>query len=61
MFYTIRGLLNIRGVSPEDTVYRDCKDEMLDFKIVSGDFYEIPNLEEGMLRFKNTANIRHDH
>ena len=58
MFYTIRGLLNIRGVSPEDTVYRDCKDEMLDFKIVSGDFYEIPNLEEGMLRFKNTANIR---
>lgn len=57
MFYTIRGLLNERGISVEDTLYRSCPREMLDFKIASGDFYEIPDLEQGILRFKNTANL----
>ena len=28
---------------------------MLDFKIASGDFYEIPDLDKGTLRFKNAA------
>ena len=57
MFYTIRGLLDARGVPVEDTVYSGCGDGMLDFRIASGDFYEIPDLKQGMLRFKNTANI----
>ncbi len=57
MFYTIRGLLDARGVSVEDTVYSGCSDGMLDFRIASGDFYEIPDREPKMLRFKNTANI----
>ena len=38
MFYTVRGLLEARGVSPEETVYHSCAEEMLDFKIASGDF-----------------------
>ena len=57
MFYTIRGLLNARGVPLENTVYSGCSDGMLDFRIASGEFYEIPDEEQGMLRFKNTANI----
>lgn len=57
MFYTIRGLLEERGVPLSETAYADCSDEMLDFRIASGDFYEIPNLDEGVLRFKNTANV----
>ena len=57
MFYTIRGLLEDRGVALSQTAYADCADEMLDFRIESGDFYEIPDLREGMLRYKNTANV----
>ena len=57
MFYTIRGLLSDRGIRVEDTQYRSCPKEMLDFKIASGDFYEIPDFEQGILRFKNTANL----
>ncbi|MBO7676539.1 MAG: hypothetical protein J6S49_03385 [Erysipelotrichaceae bacterium] len=30
---------------------------MLDFKIASGDFYEIPDLDKGTLRFKNAADL----
>lgn len=30
---------------------------MLDFKIASGDFYEIPDIEKGALRFKNAADL----
>lgn len=57
MFYTIRGLLEARGVPLIDTAYTDCVDEMLDFRIDSGDFYAIPDLDEGVLRYKNTANV----
>ncbi len=57
MFYTIRGLLEERGVPLAQTAYAACASEMLDFRIASGDFYEMPNLAEGVLRFKNTANI----
>ncbi len=57
MFYTIRGLLNARGIPLENTVYSGCSDGMLDFRIASGEFYEIPDEEQGVLRFKNTANI----
>ena len=57
MFYTVRGLLESRGVALEDTVYKDCNPRMLDFKIASGDFYEIPNEENGILRFKNSADL----
>ncbi|MBR5340561.1 MAG: hypothetical protein IK151_01400 [Erysipelotrichaceae bacterium] len=57
MFYTVRGLLENRGVALEDTVYKDCNPRMLDFKIASGDFYEIPNEENGILRFKNSADL----
>ncbi len=57
MFYTIRGLLNARGVPLENTKYSGCSDGMLDFRIASGEFYEIPDEEQGVLRFKNTANI----
>lgn len=57
MFYTIRGLLEKRGVPLDQTAYAACANEMLDFRIASGDFYEIPNLAEGVLRFKNTANV----
>ena len=45
MFYTVRGLLEARGVKLEDTVYRNCRQDMLDFKIASGDFYEIPDID----------------
>ena len=41
----------------EDTIYRICRDDMLDFKIASGDFYEIPDLDKGTLRFKNAADL----
>lgn len=57
MFYTVRGLLRARGVQPEETVYQSCAEEMLDFKIASGDFYEIPDLKKGELRFKKSANL----
>ena len=57
MFYTVRGLLKDRGVRLEDTVYRNCNEQMLDFKIASGDFYEIPDLSNGILRFKNAADL----
>ena len=57
MFYTVRGLLNSHGIQTEDTIYRFCTDEMLDFRIASGDFYEVPDLIQGILRFKNTANL----
>lgn len=57
MFYTVRKLLEDGGVPLSQTVYANCSDEMLDFRIASGDFYEIPNLDDGVLRFKNTANV----
>ena len=57
MFYTVRGLLEARGVKLEDTVYRNCRQDMLDFKIASGDFYEIPDIDKGILRFKNAADL----
>lgn len=57
MFYTVRELLEARGVSPEETVYHSCAEEMLDFKIASGDFYEIPDLQKGQLRFKRSADL----
>lgn len=58
MFYTIRGLLEDRGVPLSETVYANCADEMLDFRIASGDFYEVPDLKDGMLRFKNKGLLR---
>lgn len=57
MFYTIRGLLDARGVPLEETAYANCADEFLDFRIASGDFYEIPDLDEGVLEFKSTAKV----
>lgn len=57
MFLTIRGLLEERGVKIEDSAYRDCSDGLLDFKITTGDFYEMPYGDEGYLRFKNTADV----
>lgn len=64
MFYTIRGLVEARGVPLEETAYANCTDDFLDFRIASGDFYEMPNLNRGVLgfsrgvlRFKNTANV----
>lgn len=55
VFYTIRGLLENKDVPLRDTAYANCTDELLDFRIASGDFYEMPDLDEGLLRFKNTA------
>ena len=57
IFYTVRGLLESHGMRVEDTIYRICRDDMLDFKIASGDFYEIPDLDKGTLRFKNAADL----
>jgi hypothetical protein len=57
MFLTIRGLLEERGVKTENSAYRDCSDGLLDFKITTGDFYEMPYGDEGYLRFKNTADV----
>ena len=57
IFYTVRGLLDAHGIRVEDTIYKDCSADMLDFKIASGDFYEIPDLKKGTLRFKNAADL----
>lgn len=57
MFLTIRGLLEERGIRTENSAYRDCSDDLLDFKITTGDFYEMPYGDEGYLRFKNTADV----
>lgn len=57
MFLTIRGLLEERGVKTENSAYRDCSDGLLDFKITTGDFYELPYGDDGLLRFKNTADV----
>lgn len=57
MFLTIRGLLEERGVRTEDSAYRDCSDGLLDFRITTGDFYELPYGDDGFLRFKNTADV----
>ena len=57
MFLTIRGLLEERGIKTENSAYRDCSDSLLDFKITTGDFYEMPYGDEGYLRFKNTADV----
>ena len=57
MFYTVRGLLKDRSIRLEDTAYRNCNEQMLDFRIASGDFYEIPDVSDGILRFKNAADL----
>ncbi len=57
MFYTVRSLLKERGIPLDRSAYALCSDEMLDFRIASGDFYEIPDPKTGLLRFKNTVDV----
>ncbi len=57
MFYTVRGLLESRGIPLEQTVYASCGDEMPDFRIASGGFYDVTDAEKGILRFKNSVDV----
>lgn len=59
MITTLKDLLSREDTQIEETPYCKEQKEMLDFSIVSGDFYEIKynRLGEKKLRFKNTVNI----
>ena len=57
MFYTVRSLLENRGIPLKESAYASCSDEMLDFRIASGDFYDIPDPQNGILRFKNSVDV----
>lgn len=56
---SVRELCEREGYAPRQTGYRDTLPEMLDFKIVSGDFYELsdPGSGTGLLSYKNTVRV----
>ena len=56
-FYSVRSLLAEHDVNIENTMYRECRPDMLDFKIASGNFYEMEDKNLGLLRFKKSANL----
>lgn len=58
MPFTVRGFLKDNGRALEDSIYADCKSEMLDFLIYSGDFYKMAE-EDGkaVLLFKNVVRL----
>ena len=57
MFYTVRSLLEDKGIPLKESAYASCSDGMLDFRIASGNFYDIPDPQKGILRFKNSVDV----
>lgn len=59
MIASIRELCAQKGVAMGDTCYRNSCPEMLDFKIVSGDFYNVTRRAQGdeVLLYKNSVEI----
>ncbi|MDO4939038.1 MAG: hypothetical protein Q4E54_03655 [Lachnospiraceae bacterium] len=59
MVTSVATILKEKGIPAADSCYRDSCQEMLDFEIVSGDFYEVMHNEQGdaYLRYKNTVDI----
>ncbi len=54
MEYTIREMISRKGRKPEETDYACSNPNMLDFRLISGDFYE---WNGGKLRFKECADV----
>lgn len=59
MITSITEICEKKGISIPDTCYRHSCQEMLDFKIVSGDFYDVSRNAAGdsILRYKNAVEI----
>ena len=59
MITSITEICEKKGISIGDTCYRHSCREMLDFKIVSGDFYDVSRNADGdsILRYKNCVEI----
>ena len=59
MIVSVAELCKRKGRESKDTVYRNSCTEMLDFKIVSGDFYELAESEKGtgILRYKDCVEV----
>lgn len=59
MITSVAKICEEKGIEVKDTVYRGSCREMLDFKIVSGDFYEFVEGKEGenILRYKNCVEV----
>ena len=54
MKYTIREMIARKGRKLEETDYARSNPDMLDFRLISGDFYE---WNGGKLRFKDCADV----
>ena len=59
MITSIAQLCREKGVKPEATIYGQSSRQMLDFQIVSGDFYRFVQKENGKyaLRYKECVEI----
>ncbi|MGM9579995.1 MAG: hypothetical protein ACI3U2_02010 [Anaerovibrio sp.] len=59
MITSIKDICAVRGVSVQDTVYENSSQEVLDFKVLSGDFYDFADTGDGkkILRYKNCLDI----
>ena len=59
MITSIKDICTDRGISIKDTVYENSQQEVLDFKILSGDFYDFSEKEDDkkILRYKNCLDI----
>lgn len=59
MITSIAELCTKKGILLTDTVYKSSNPEMVDFKIVSGDFYEFVSADGAcqMLRYKNCLDL----
>ena len=54
MEYTIKEMIERKGRTLEDTDYARCNPDMLNFRLISGDFYE---WNGGKLRFKDCVDV----
>lgn len=53
-YHTIRNILMQKGVMPEETDYAHSNQDMLDFRLITGDFYEMSGRK---LRFKDSVDV----
>ena len=60
MITSVREICKEKGISIKDTCYRNSRTEMLDFRIVSGNFYDVARTDDGdaILRYKEYVEIQ---
>lgn len=60
LVHSVRNLCEEKGFCLYDTIYKDSSSDMLDYKIISGDFYGFSQQEDGkyVLKYKNCVDIK---